>query len=265
MWGLSPTAGCWLCRVQSHTQNVFIATLVTLVQNHANGDGEGAGPHDADGAGSPDYEGASMAPLTLPLDLSAAPSLSLPDAAAPAGAAETVQYHQQQMAEQQAQQQQQQAAAVAHIQASAAAQFHGLDDDRSRGDNNSRPASVQASSGEVSKRSSGDDGASRHSAERPRTPPHEGAATPDELVQLQRQAQQQQQQIDLRHPGHAHLVPVVDQRLDTWPPDSRSPANVRSAAQQIAQWQAAQQQQAQQQLAGIGATPAQWQQVWLLI
>ena len=74
-------------------------------------------------------------------------------------------------------------------------------------------------------------------------------------------------QIDLRHPGHAHLVPVVDQRLDTWPPDSRSPANVRSAAQQIAQWQQQQQQQAQQQqqLAGIGATPAQWQQArsWL--
>ena len=63
--------------------------------------------------------------------------------------------------------------------------------------------------------------------------------------------------------GHSHLVPVVDQRLDTWPPASRSPTKVRSAAQQIAQWQQQQQQQLQQQqqqMGGVGDAPAQWQQ-----
>ena len=219
----------------------------SATQNHVGGGGDVAAAN-LESAGSPDYEGASMAPLTLPLDLSAAPSLSLPEAPAPAGlGAAANNLHQQQ-----AQQEQQPATVPAE---------RGADDERSRGNSpagSGVQAAGQASSGEASKRSSleGDARPRNDSLDRPRTPP-EPPGTPDE--HLQQQQRQQEQAFALRRHGHAHLVPVVDQRLDTWPPASRSPTQVRSAAQQIAQWQQAQQQQ-QHMGSPVGA-PAQWQQV----
>ena len=185
-------AACCDHQVQPPKHAVLLYAMFRA-QNGVAGSGEGAGLH-AD-AGSPDYEGASMAPLTLPLDLSAAPSLSLPEAAAPQHTAGVgPQQHQQlqQMADQQQAQQHQQEQQKQQ-QAAVPGQSHISDDDRLRG-GNSRPASVQASSGEASKRSSADDGAaSRQSAERPRTP-SQAPGTPDEQL-LQQQAQQQQHQV----------------------------------------------------------------------
>ena len=202
------------------------------------------GMQAADGGGSPDFEGAGMPPLTLPLDLSAAPSLSLPEAAmqqeaaAADGASRPPQHPQQQ-------------------HPSTARQDP--DDERPLAAGGgptvpSQAGSRRGSSAATSKRTSADE-TPRGSPNRPRTPP-EALLAPDDHHHQQQQQQQQQGGIDLQYPGHAHLMPVVDQRLDTWPPGSRSPNNIRSAAQQLAQWQ-----QQQQQQAGGSAGLPQWQQV----